>query len=56
MPVLLNFGVTSLYKQILKVDLGMFEGIKRTKRFEYLPTVLSTGEAKAILGIMTGQN
>ncbi|WP_373033823.1 integron integrase [Sulfurovum sp.] len=44
-----------LYKQILQVDLGSLDDLKRPKRFEYLPTVLSADEVKAILGCMAGK-
>ncbi len=44
-----------LYKQILHMDIGVLDDLKRPKRFEYLPTVLSADEVKAILGCMSGK-
>ncbi len=37
------------------MDIGVLDDLKRPKRFEYLPTVLSADEVKAILGCMAGK-
>lgn len=48
-------AIIFLYKQILKIDVGELSNLVRPKRFEYIPTVLSPSEAKAILQCMTGK-
>ena len=48
-------AIVFLYKQILKIEVDGLYDMVRPKRFEYLPTVLSANEVKAILGSMTGR-
>lgn len=43
-----------LYKQVLGVDLPWLEGVTRAKKPKRLPTVLTRGEAHALLGQMEG--
>src|SRR5438874_669575 len=43
-----------LYKQVLKIELGKLEGIKRAREPQRLPTVLTKEEVKRILQALTG--
>src|SRR5205814_1212654 len=42
------------YKQVLKIELGKLEGIKRAREPQRLPTVLTKEEVKRILQALTG--
>lgn len=47
-------AVIFLYKQVLKIELEELDNIIRPKRFEYIPTVLSRSEIRAVLDLMDG--
>jgi integron integrase len=47
-------AVFFLYKSVLDLDVGWVDGIVRAKRPVRVPTVLTPGEARAVLARMTG--
>lgn len=40
----------------MKIELAELDRIHRPKRFEYIPTILSVTEVKAILGFLEGRS
>jgi integron integrase len=49
-------AILYLYKNILKVDIGWLEDVKRAKRNNRLPTVFSRNEVSKILNLLQGQH
>ncbi len=47
-------SILFLYKQILKIEIGWIEEIKRVERIKHIPVVFSRKEAKIILSHMKG--
>lgn len=47
-------AIVFLYEQVLKLNIGNLEKIKRAKKPKHLPTVLSKNEVKALLKNMEG--
>ncbi len=47
-------SILFLYKQILKIEIGWIEEIKRAERIKHIPVVFSRKEAKIILSHMKG--
>src|SRR3712207_1150252 len=43
-----------LYREVLRVELPLVEGVERAKRPRRIPVVLTPGEAKRVLAQMTG--
>lgn len=47
-------AILFLYREVLRIDLPMVEGVERAKRPQRIPVVLTTEEVGRVLALMTG--